>query len=161
MTIHQCIEQLLEIEGKRKEGVYCGESLAFGVARIGQASQQIVSGTLSELLAIDFGAPLHSLVLAAPNLHDVELAMFEYWHWDKAARGKARKEARAARDAQDKLDEAARLEKMRAEEAAAPAAAPRSTVPKAKAPAKASSSAPSTKPAEDSSDDEVVMEPMF
>ena len=143
--------------------MYSRSTKAFGIASLGQKSQQLVSGTLSELLSIDFGAPLHSLVLAAPHLHDVEEAMFEYWHWDKAARSVARKEQRARRDAEEAEAEAARLERLKIEEAARPAAAPRSTVPKVKAPVKASSSAPSAKAAaeSDSEGEEVAMEPLF
>lgn len=36
------------------------------MARVGQETQQIVSGTMEELLPIDFGAPLHSVVIVNP-----------------------------------------------------------------------------------------------
>ena len=39
---------------------------------MGQADERIVAGTLAELRSVDFGAPLHCLVLCAPALHDVE-----------------------------------------------------------------------------------------
>ena len=162
MTINTCIEQLFEVEDARKAGAYNEESRAFGIARIGQADQQIVSGTLRELLAIDFGAPLHSLVIAAPHLHDVELAMYEYWHWDKVARGAARKAARAEREAKEAVEEAARLERLKIEEANAPKIDPSSFIPKTKAPVRASSSVPkpSNGAASDSEDEQVVMEPL-
>jgi len=162
MSIRTAIEQLLEVEEKRQEKAYTRDTKAFGVARLGQASQQIVSGTLAELLDVDFGAPLHSLVLAAPELHELELAMFEYWHWDKVARGAKRKAERVQREAREAAELAERLEKMKAEDAARPAAAPRSTVPKAKAPVKASASAPVVAGKDDSDDDDgAVMEPLF
>jgi diphthine synthase len=51
--------------------------MAFGVARVGQASQCIISGTLGELVAIDFGPPLHSLVICGSHLHELEQLMFD------------------------------------------------------------------------------------
>ena len=76
MTVNQCVAQLLEVEARRGEGVCLGRSLAIGVARLGQPSQQIVFGTLEELLCVDFGAPLHSVVLCG-ELHDLETAFLE------------------------------------------------------------------------------------
>ena len=140
-----------------QEPVYTRDTKAFGLARVGQASQQIVSGTLGELLdapGVDFGAPLHSLVLAAPRLHDVENAMFEYWHWDRAARGAARKAERAAQDARDKEEEATRIRKQKEHEAANPPAPIRSTIPKQRTPVKASASASAAKQDESSDEEE-------
>lgn len=45
MTIRQCVSQLLEVESRRNEGVLPDDALAIGVARLGQPSQQIISGT--------------------------------------------------------------------------------------------------------------------
>jgi len=39
----------------------------------------IVSGTLSELKNYNFGEPLHTFVICAPNLHSIELEMFEFY----------------------------------------------------------------------------------
>jgi len=39
--------------------------LGIGLARVGQDSQTIVAGTLAELLDVDFGPPLHSLVICS------------------------------------------------------------------------------------------------
>eukprot|EP00041_Stephanoeca_diplocostata_P015093 m.286056 g.286056 ORF g.286056 m.286056 type:complete len:284 (-) comp19920_c0_seq9:2763-3614(-) len=63
MTINQCIAQLLEVEEEMKGGACTPDALAVGVARVGHKSQQVVYGTLAELQTVDFGAPLHSLVL--------------------------------------------------------------------------------------------------
>ena len=71
MTINQCIEQLLEIEDKLRENAYNKDTLAVGVARVGADDQQIVSGTLEELLNIDFGKPLHSFIISG-NMHFLE-----------------------------------------------------------------------------------------
>lgn len=157
MTVNQCIEQMLEIEDKRKEGVYSRDTLAFGVARLGQADQQIVSGTLGELMGVDFGGPLHSLVLAAPQLHEVEASMWELHHWDRA-----RREAERKREREERAAKEAEEERLRHERITAPNPAPvRDTKPKPKPVVKASATAP-TLHSESSDDDEAVaMEPLF
>ena len=72
MTINQAVEQLLSAEAEHGQGVCGPEARAVGLARLGQADERIVAGTLAELRSVDFGAPLHCLVLCAPALHDVE-----------------------------------------------------------------------------------------
>lgn len=160
MTVNQAVEQLLEIEDKRKEKVYSRDTLAFGVARLGHANQQIVSGTLSDLLTIDFGGPLHSLVLAAPTLHEVEQSMWELHHWDRARREVVRKREKAEREAREAEEERARLERMAAERAANPPPV-RDTKPKAKAPVKASASAPSNRAESSDDEEEMIVDPLF
>ncbi|EIE20837.1 Diphthine synthase [Coccomyxa subellipsoidea C-169] len=71
MTVNTAIEQLLEIEEDRKEGAYGPDTLCVGVARIGSDTQQIVAGTMSELAGVDFGPPLHSLIIAGET-HVIE-----------------------------------------------------------------------------------------
>jgi len=79
MTVAQAVAQLLEVEATRGGGVCTPDAMAVGLARVGQATQQIVAGTLAELAAVDFGPPLHSLVLAAPQskLHELEAVMLQ------------------------------------------------------------------------------------
>ncbi len=76
MTVNTAIEQLLEIESSRKLGAFSADSLAIGVARIGSPSQQIVAGTMQELLDSDFGEPLHSLIIAG-DMHVIETEFLE------------------------------------------------------------------------------------
>jgi diphthine synthase len=91
MTVNQAIEQLLLVEKKRGEKNYCDSTPAIGAARIGQSTQKLVSGALSELLSVDFGPPLHSLVIcAAGAMHELEWEMWEELHWDAANRKKLR-----------------------------------------------------------------------
>lgn len=63
MSINQCIEQLLEVEAKEQGGACGPEALAVGVSRVGHEEQRVVYGTLEQLRTVDFGEPLHSLVL--------------------------------------------------------------------------------------------------
>ena len=72
MTVSQCAEQMLETEEERKEGVYTGESLAIGAARVGARDQNMAVGTLRELCEVDLGKPLHSLVLLGKRTHIME-----------------------------------------------------------------------------------------
>ncbi|TAQ91059.1 hypothetical protein B7494_g614 [Chlorociboria aeruginascens] len=78
MTVGQCARQMLEIEGLKGEekegGVYTGESLAVGAARVGGRTEKFVSGTLKELCDADelLGGPLHSLVLLGRRTHELE-----------------------------------------------------------------------------------------
>ena len=71
MTVNTAIEQLLEVEDNRKLNAFSADALAVGVARIGASTQQIVAGTMQELLHVDFGDPLHSLVIPG-NMHVIE-----------------------------------------------------------------------------------------
>lgn len=76
MSVNTAVEQLLEIEEKRGEGVCGPDARAVGVARLGADDQLIVAGTLEELRGQDFGAPLHSLILAG-EMHHIELDAWE------------------------------------------------------------------------------------
>lgn len=88
MTVNTAVEQLLEIEtrlqGEGKGGVLSEDSKAFGLARVGQKDQLIVAGTLKELLTVDFGKPLHSLAIAG-HMHEMEEAMYNYYHISKVS----------------------------------------------------------------------------
>ncbi|KAJ1952594.1 diphthine synthase [Linderina pennispora] len=72
MTVNQAVEQMLEIEDKRGEKAYTADTLAVGVSRLGSDDQIIRAGTLQQLVDVDFGKPLHSLVLVGSRLHLLE-----------------------------------------------------------------------------------------
>lgn len=77
MTVPTAASQLVEAEETLKKGVYNPETtLCVGLARLGQPTQQIVAGTLQELQAIDFGEPLHSLIVCG-ELHELELEVLK------------------------------------------------------------------------------------
>lgn len=74
MTISQCCQQLMEVE-ETKQGGFCRPgSMAVGLARVGCDDQLIVYGTLAELATVDFGGPLHSLVMVGAT-DEIELEM--------------------------------------------------------------------------------------
>jgi len=71
MTVNQAIQQLLEIEEKRKENVYSKDAICVGLSRVGADDQQVVSGTMAELEQVDFGKPLHSFIIVG-KMHILE-----------------------------------------------------------------------------------------
>lgn len=71
MTVNQCVEQLLEIEDLRDEKVYSPNTIVVGLARVGADDQKVVCGTMTEMLEVDFGAPLHSFIIAS-RMHFLE-----------------------------------------------------------------------------------------
>lgn len=75
MTVAQCAQQMLEVEGERGEGVCGEEALAVGAARVGGRSERFCAGTLRELVEKSdeiLGGPLHSLILLGRRTHELE-----------------------------------------------------------------------------------------
>jgi len=79
MNVQEALEQLVEIESERKEGLITNDTKIFAVARLGAEDQLIKSGTVEEMLKCDLGGPLHSMVVAASQLHEVELEYYDLW----------------------------------------------------------------------------------
>ena len=71
MSVTQAVEQLLEVEADRKTGAISPDTICCGVARVGAPDQQIVFAPLSKLGSVDFGGPLHSVVVAG-DIHECE-----------------------------------------------------------------------------------------
>ncbi|KNC49547.1 diphthine synthase [Thecamonas trahens ATCC 50062] len=63
MTVNQCLSQFLEVEEKYGEGILTADTQVVALARVGQETQVIAAGSIAELLPLDFGPPLHSLVV--------------------------------------------------------------------------------------------------
>ncbi|EXC00971.1 putative diphthine synthase [Morus notabilis] len=78
MTIKTAIGQLLEVEQTKGESVYSEDTLCVGFARLGSEDQIIVAGSMRELQLIDFGPPLHCLVITG-NTHPVEEEMLDFY----------------------------------------------------------------------------------
>lgn len=93
MTVNDAIRQMFIVEDKHHDGVLARNRRAVGVARLGQSTQQIVYGTLEELETVDFGAPLHSLILVGET-HELEDEMLNYYSVTAVA-GRAAAEAAA------------------------------------------------------------------
>ena len=69
MSVNQGLEQLLEVERVLKKGVLGKESLVVGVARLGADDEMIVAGKVEEVMKVEFGKELHSIVVPAKDLH--------------------------------------------------------------------------------------------
>jgi diphthine synthase len=78
MTVNQAVEQLLEVEARRQEGVTKPSDYAIGMARLGQSTQKIVYGTLEQLRTVDFGAPLHCMALVGES-HPLETELLKFF----------------------------------------------------------------------------------
>ncbi|ONI32421.1 hypothetical protein PRUPE_1G367100 [Prunus persica] len=82
MSINTALEQLLEVEDNRGESAYDENTMCVGLARLGSEDQKIVSGTMKELQSVDFGAPLHCLVIVGKT-HPVEEEMLDFYRLKK------------------------------------------------------------------------------
>ena len=67
----QALEQLLEIVNGKEAAAYDEDTLCVGIARVGSPDQQISFGSMKHLKNVDFGSPLHSLVIVG-DLHPLE-----------------------------------------------------------------------------------------
>lgn len=56
--------------------------MCVGLARVGRDDERIVSGTMTELLDVDFGGPLHSFVIPG-TLHPVETEYIDFFRVKK------------------------------------------------------------------------------
>jgi diphthine synthase len=73
MSISTACEQLLEIEEEKGFGICTPDTLAVGLARVGADDEKIIAGTLEELRHVDFGGPLHSLIIVGKHVHELEV----------------------------------------------------------------------------------------
>eukprot|EP01029_Cantina_marsupialis_P024677 TRINITY_DN639_c0_g1_i1.p1 TRINITY_DN639_c0_g1~~TRINITY_DN639_c0_g1_i1.p1 ORF type:complete len:258 (-),score=80.39 TRINITY_DN639_c0_g1_i1:201-869(-) len=69
MTVNQAIDQLLEVEERHNDNICGPKTRCIGLARVGQTTQMIYAGTMEEVKEIDFGTPLHSLILVGETHH--------------------------------------------------------------------------------------------
>jgi diphthine methyl ester synthase len=75
MTVAQALQQLLYVEENiYRGGVYSRSTQCVGLVRIGREDQLVVAGSMGELATLDFGGPLHSLVIVGET-HELESEM--------------------------------------------------------------------------------------
>ncbi|KAL6522057.1 hypothetical protein OROMI_031934 [Orobanche minor] len=85
MNINTAIEQLVEVAQNHGESVYNEDTTCVGMARIGCEEQVIVAGSMKQLLDIDFGSPLHCLVIVG-DTHPLEEEMLEFYKTDTSSK---------------------------------------------------------------------------
>lgn len=78
MTVNKGIKYLLDVEDKTKELVFTKTTRCIGCARLGTNDYMIRYGTAKELSKIDFGAPLHCLIVPG-DLHFIEEEILKRW----------------------------------------------------------------------------------
>lgn len=90
MTVNEATDQLLQILDKKlqsgvaeKDLAYTALNLCVGVARVGHETQKILVCPLKDMLFADLGGPLHSMVLPAKNLHELELLYMQQFSKEK------------------------------------------------------------------------------
>jgi diphthine synthase len=77
MTAHEALQLLVERDSAGPASLL-SPNLSFAVvARVGTETAQAWYGSASRLQAVDFGPPLHTLVVPAPTLHFEESAALE------------------------------------------------------------------------------------
>ena len=76
MTANEGFELLLKMEKKLKKHLISADTIACVVARAGAPDSTVVANTISQLRSMDFGPPLHTIVLPG-NLHFMEIEALE------------------------------------------------------------------------------------
>lgn len=76
------------MEEKRKGGAYSTDTKCVGLARLGADDQKIAAGSMKDLRDIDFGPPLHCLVVVG-DAHPAEDEMLEIFRCQPTADSRA------------------------------------------------------------------------
>ena len=84
MSCSVAVQELLEAEEKVGKGAYNKDTLCFGLSRVGSKDQKIVASRMEDFIdKIDMGPPLHSFVICAENIHEIEQEMFDFYKFEK------------------------------------------------------------------------------
>jgi len=83
MTVKQALDQLRAIEKDRGEGIAADTTEVVGVARLGREDQAVVFGTCAEVAECNMGDPLHSMVIPAEELHEIEREFLKFHSCNK------------------------------------------------------------------------------
>ena len=63
----------MELDAELGGAVCPPDTVAVGLARVGAEDEKIVVGTLEELCDVEFGGPLHCLILMGRRVDEVEV----------------------------------------------------------------------------------------
>lgn len=78
MTVGDAIRYLLRAALRTGDGAFRESTLCVGCARLGAENQAIEAGSASRLLKVDFGRPMHCLIVPG-QLHFVEEEALAFW----------------------------------------------------------------------------------
>ena len=74
MSINIALKQFLQVLHQKSNLIDLDEnSLVVGLARVGSSTQKICYGRIIDLIQIDFGEPLHSLIIPG-QLQEMEIS---------------------------------------------------------------------------------------
>ncbi|XP_023935883.2 diphthine methyl ester synthase [Bicyclus anynana] len=73
MSVKEAAKQLVQIVENQTDTGISKSSLAIGLSRVGAPDQKIAAMSLGDMQNHELGAPLHSLVIPAPELHPLEI----------------------------------------------------------------------------------------
>ena len=83
MSVNIGLEELLEASKNCQREDYRNlineDNLCFGVARIGSDNQIIKAGKIKDIIKMDFGNPLHSIVICGKTLFNIEKEVFDFY----------------------------------------------------------------------------------
>lgn len=79
MDTRTAVSQIISCITEDPDSPLKPDAIAVGVARVGQDSQAIVASKLKDFLDLDLGPPLHSLIIVAPDIHELELEMLVHF----------------------------------------------------------------------------------
>lgn len=77
MTAHDAITLLLRMEKQKQQQLITDTTVLCVVARAGSSEPVVTADTIKELLTIDFGSPLHTLVVPG-SLHFMEVEALQH-----------------------------------------------------------------------------------
>ncbi|XP_064625567.1 diphthine methyl ester synthase-like [Lineus longissimus] len=86
MSVSHAAQQFMEIiENRKKSGTeklaVDENTISIGIARVGSDDQKIVAGSLKQLVDVDLGGPLHSLVISG-RMHALEIEYLKQFSLD-------------------------------------------------------------------------------
>ncbi|XP_029473923.1 diphthine methyl ester synthase isoform X3 [Rhinatrema bivittatum] len=88
MSVNRAAEQLLEIiQNRRDQGLQLAiteNTICVGLARVGATNQKIAAGPLEQMINVDMGDPLHSMIITG-SLHPLEIDMLKLFAVDKSS----------------------------------------------------------------------------
>ena len=76
MTANEALKFLFDMENIKKDNVFDEDSVFCVVARAGSSNPRVRAGTMNDLVELDFGIPLHTLVVPG-SLHFMEIEALE------------------------------------------------------------------------------------
>ena len=78
LSVNDAIRYLLKVELKRNEKIFSEKTLCVGCARLGSENQVIKAGMAKDLLKLNFGKPVHCLIVSG-KLHFMEEEALELY----------------------------------------------------------------------------------